>query len=159
MTAALISLAQTNFSIVTVTNVQRSAQNFRVVNGQLYNSAYSQLWKMQRGKILEVQPDGVVLQTFTTNNVYEFVKVRGVGTPGAFGGTSDHNERKLVSSELLPSQRLFIRHYLIGAVDQTISVPAMKTGSVEVSGTRLEEWDCGLPNLVTNIFSQKIIKK
>jgi hypothetical protein len=76
--AAISSPAQTNFTIVTRTNILQAAPNFREVNGQLYNSSFSKLWQIQTGKILEVQTSGVVLQTFTTNNVYEnvFVAVR-----------------------------------------------------------------------------------
>jgi hypothetical protein len=122
-----------------------SAQtDFREVNGQLYNSSFSKLWKIQTGKILEVQTNGVVLQTFTNHNVYQnvFVEGRG-GTPGSYGSTSDHYEKRLMSSDLVPEKRIFINNYHIGAVDQEISVPAMKTGTIQIGGTMFEEWDCG----------------
>ena len=154
--AAISSPAQTNFTIVTRTNILQAAPNFREVNGQLYNSSFSKLWKTQTGKIADVQESGIVLQTFTTNNVYQSVFVQGHGTPGAFGGTSDHNERKLMSSALVPAQRIFIKNYHIGAVDQEISVPAMKTGTIQIGGAVFEEWDCGTPHFVTNIVSSKV---
>jgi hypothetical protein len=159
MFATLTSWAQTNFTIVTRTNILRAAPNFREVNGQLYNSSFSKLWKMQKGKILEVQTNGVVLQTYTTNNVYQNVFVEGQGQPGSFRGTSDHYEKRLVSSDLIPEKRIFINHYKIGAVDQEISVPAIQTGTVQIGDTVFEEWDCGFPHIVTNIVSQKIIQK
>jgi hypothetical protein len=154
--AAISSPAQTNFTIVTRTNILQAALNFREVNGQLYNSSLSKLWKTQAGKIADVQESGIVLQTFTTNNVYQSVFVKGHGQPGSFSGTSDHYEKKLVSSDLVPAQRIFIKNYRIDAVDQTIAIPAMKTGTVKVGSTVLEEWDCGLPHLVTNIVSSKV---
>jgi hypothetical protein len=159
MLAALTSLAQTNFIIVTRTNIVHAAPNFREVNGQLYNSSLSKFWKIQRGKIADVQENGIVLQTFTTNNVYQSVFIEGHGTPGTFSGTSDHYEKRLMSSDLVPAQRIFISHYSMGAVDQEISISAMKTGTVQIGGTVFEEWDCGLPHIVTNIVSQKIIQK
>jgi hypothetical protein len=154
--AAISSPAQTNFIIVTRTNILQAAPNFREVNGQLYNSSFSKLWQIQTGKILEVQTNGVVLQTFTTNNVYQNVFVAGHGTPGTFSGTSDHYEKRLVSSDLVPEKRVFINHYHIGAVDQEISIPAMKTGTIQIGGNVLEAWDIGLPHFVTNIVSSKV---
>jgi hypothetical protein len=157
--AAIPSPAQTNFTIVTRTNILQAAPNFREVNGQLYNSSLSKLWKTQAGKIADVQESGIVLQTFTTNNVYQSVFVKGHGQPGSFSGTSDHYEKKLVSSDLVPEKRVFINHYHIGAVDQEISVPAMKTGTIQIGATTFEQWDCGLPHFVTNIVSSKVKEK
>jgi hypothetical protein len=156
---AVSSPAQTNFTIVTRTNIIQAAPNFREVNGQLYNSSMSTLWKVQHGKIADVQENGIVLQTFTTNNVYESVFVEGRGQPGSYSGTSDHYEKRLMSSDLVPAQRLFIKNYRIGAMDQEIAIPAMKTGTVKIGSTVLEEWDCGLPHIVTNIVSSKVAVK
>lgn len=147
--------AQTNQALILKTNILRDATNFRIVNGQLYNTAYSSLWQRKTGKITDVQSDGVVLQTFTTNNVYQSVFVEGHGLPGSFSGTSDHYEKKLISSELLPAQIFFIRNYRIGAVDQTISVSAIKTGVANIDGKTLEAWDCGTPHMVTNVIAIK----
>jgi len=156
---AISSSAQTNFTIVTRTNIVRAAPNFREVNGQLYNTSFSKLWKIQTGKILEVQDNGILLQTFTTNRVYQSVLVQGRGYAGSFGATSDHYEKRLVSSDLVPAQRIFINHYRIGAVDQEISVPAMRTDTIQIAGTVFEEWDCGQPHVVTNIVSSKVEEK
>jgi len=158
MLATLTSLAQTNFIIVTRTNIIQAAPNFREVNGQLYNISFSKLWKTLNGKISVVQENGVLIQTFTTNNVYQMVFVAGEGNAGAQGSSSDRYVKRLVSSTLIPDKRLFINHYRIGAVDQDISIPAMNTGTIQISGAVFEEWDCGLPHIVTNIISQKIIK-
>jgi hypothetical protein len=148
--------AQTDFVTVTRTNIVQAAPNFREVNGQLYNSSLSKLWKIQSGKIADVQDNGIILQTFTTNKVYENVFVAGHGQPGSYSGTSDHYEKRLVSSDLVPAQRLFIKNYRIGAVDQRITTPAMKTGTAKVGSSVLEEWDIGLPHVVTNIVSSKV---
>jgi hypothetical protein len=115
--------------------------------------------KLQCGKIVDVQESGIVLQTFTTNKVYQNVFVQGRGQPGSYSGTSDHYEKRLISSELVPDQRIFIRNYRIGAVDQEIAVPAMKTGTIQIGGTVFEEWNCGLPHFVTNIVSSKVTTK
>lgn len=156
---AIPSPAQTNFITVSRTNIVRAAPNFREVDRQLYNTSFSRLWKIKSGRILDVQPNGVVLQTFTTNKIYQSVFVEGRGQPGSFGGTSDHYEKRLVSSDLVPAQRIFINNYRIGAVDQEISIPAMQTGTVQIGGAIFEEWDCGLPHIVTNIVSSKVQAK
>lgn len=119
--------------------------NYRVVNGQIYNPSLSKLWKIQHGKIADVQENGIILQTFTTNNVYQNVFVKGIGMPGAFGSTSDRNEKRLVSSTLIPAQRLFINNYSNGAIDQEISIRAINTGTIKIAGQVLEEWDAGKP--------------
>ena len=120
--------------------------DYRVVNGQIYNPSLSKLWKVQHGKIVDVQENGIILQTFTTNAVYQNVFVQGVGTPGALGGTSDHNEKRLVSSTLIPAQRLFITNYSGGAMDQEISIRSIKTVNIKIAGQVLEEWDAGKPS-------------
>ena len=153
--SAIGCFAQTNKITVLTTNILTAAPNFREVNGQLYNSSFSKLWKVQCGKIADVQQSGIVLQTFTTNNVYQNVFVAGHGQPGSFSGTSDHYEKRLVSSDLVPAQRIFINNYRIGAMDQEISVAAMKTGTIQIGGTPFEEWDCGRPHFVTNIVNSK----
>lgn len=134
--------AQNNFTNAARTNIIHATFAFREVNGQLY-SPDDKLWKTLAGKIAAVQEDGVVVQTFKTKNNYEKVFVAGSGNPGAQGSSSDHYANHLVSSELVPEKRIFIKHFLKGAVDQQISVAVMKTGTVQVSGTVFEEWDCG----------------
>lgn len=120
---------------------QAEAQpNLREVNGQIYNSRLSQLWQIQTGKILEVQTNGIVLQTFTTHNVYQNVWV-----PGIYGVIRDRYEKRVVSSDLIPAQRLFINNCSNGAIDQKVSIPAMKIGTIKIADQVLEEWDCGTP--------------
>ena len=157
--SAIGCFAQTNNITVLKTNILTAAPNFREVNGQLYNSSFSKLWKVQSGKIADVSDTGIILQTFTTNNVYESVFVKGHGLAGSFSGTSDHYEKRLVSSDLVPAQRIFISNYRVGAVDQNIAVPAMKTGTIQIGGSTFEEWDCGKPHYVTNIVSYKVTVK
>ena len=139
----IVAAGQTNSSYTASTNIIHAASAFRDVNGQLY-SPDSKIWKTIGGKIALVQEDGVVVQTFKTKNNYELVFVAGDGgNLGAQGSTSDHYSKRLVSSEQIPEKRIFIKHFLNGAVDQRISVAAIKTGTVQVSGTVFEAWDCG----------------
>ncbi len=57
----------------------------------------------------------------------------------------DRNEKRLVSSTLIPAQRLFINNYSNGAIDQEISIRAINTGTIKIAGQVLEEWDAGKP--------------
>jgi len=150
--------AQTNFVTVTRTNIIQAAPNFREVNGQLYNSALSRLWSIQKGKILKVEQGGVILQTFTNQPVWEQVYTE-PNSQQAIGGYSAgpvgwHD--RITGYEEVPLKRIYLENYRIGAVDQKISVPAMKTGTIQIGGNVLEAWDIGLPHLVTNIVSSKI---
>jgi hypothetical protein len=158
---ATSSTAQTNFTIVTRTNIVQAAPNFREVNGQLYNLSFSQLWTVQTGKILAVQPEGIVLQTYTNEPIYEQVYHPATANQ-AVGAYSDGPvgwQKRKVGDNKIELKRVFIRHYRIGAVDQEISIPAMKTGTVQIGGNVLEAWDIGLPHFVTNIVSSKVKEK
>ena len=147
---ALSASAQTNEAAGPRTNIVAAAPNFREVDGQLYNIGLSKLWRMQSGKILEVQTNSVLLQTYATNDVFENVLVPGPGQPGYTFGQGGHFEQRLVSSHREPAKQIFINHYRIGSAEQEISVPAMQTGTSRINGAFYEIWDCGLPHSVTN---------
>jgi len=69
--AAISSPAQTNFTIVTRTNILQAAPNFREVNGQLYNSSFSKLWHIQTGKILDVHNRGDIEKLIAARNQWK----------------------------------------------------------------------------------------
>lgn len=140
------------------TNIVQAAPTFREVNGQLYNISYSQLWTLQTGKIIQVQTNGVLLQTYTNETVYEdyYVEPNSQQRIGAYSAGPVGWQKRIVGENKIGLRRLFVKNYRIGAVDQGISVPAMKTGMIQVGGKVFEEWDCGLPHYVTNIVSSKL---
>jgi len=156
---AVSESAQTNFTTAPRTNIVAAALNFREVDGQLYNISLSKLWKMQSGKILEVQTNSVLLQTYSTNYVFEPVLVAGPGQPGFVIGHAGHYEQRLLSSNLVLEKQIFINHCRMGFADQEISVAAMQTGTSRINGTLYEVWDCGLPHFVTNVVSSSMAEK
>ncbi len=119
----------------------------RFAGGQIYNLSDPRLnavWPTLSGKCDTVTSDGVVLQTFTTNNVYQSVFVPGNGGPaGAYGSTSGRYEKRLVSSSLVPDKRVFLVHYSPVAEGQSVSARAILLGTRAVDGHVLESWDCG----------------
>jgi len=134
-----------SFAAQSQTNFAESVPWFRDVNGQLYNTRLAAHWMVFNGKVSKVMTNGIVLQLFKTNNVYESVFVRGNGGPaGAFGSTSDRNVRRLASSQEVPERKIFVKNSETNYVDgERMNIKAMKTGTIKIEDELLEIWDCG----------------
>jgi hypothetical protein len=120
----------------------------RVVNGQPYNIRKSILWHDVEGKCLSVHEGGIILQTFSTNAVYEQYHVSAPPNvaAGAYAPEGAYGPRKrLVSKELVPDKAIFVRNYLVGAEGKNLRVPAMQAGTTNIDGHVIELWDCGTP--------------
>lgn len=105
--AAISSPAQTNFTIVTRTNILQAAPNFREVNGQLYNIDRSLLWQYQRGNIIAQDTSGVLLQRVIITPQYEryFVPATGNASIGAYSaGGSGWQQRQVGETRSLGTQ-------------------------------------------------------
>ncbi|HZT22920.1 MAG TPA: hypothetical protein VFB55_08440 [Verrucomicrobiae bacterium] len=153
------SIAQTNGSGVVVTTNYVTAVNwFREVNGQLYNTKASMLWREFDGKVLKVETNGIVVSILTP--VY--------GRMDESPGWIEHGELM----GLNPSQRVLLRYDESGkviflknypsnlepAVTQVISFRAMRVGTINDSGNTLELWDYGTPHRVA-VVSTNYVKK
>jgi hypothetical protein len=143
------------------TNLARAVPWFREVNGQLYDVTQSVLWAPVEGKCVSVQSNGILVQTFVTNAIYDSVAVhpqaKGNVGIGAFGAPLNYTSKRLIDLRVEPDKVLFVAHYAEAARDyhlpapadgQQIRIPAILAGTVQAAASTLESWDCGLPHFV-----------
>lgn len=148
LSSGFAATAQTSFINVSRTSGVQAASNFRNVDGQRYNTNSNKAWRTQKGKIIEVRDGGIVLQTFTIVPIYEsyYIPLTANQRAGAYSATPGGWQKRQVGSETIEAQRLFIKNYTGGAMDQEISILAMKTGTINLGGEKVfEQWDCGKP--------------
>ena len=84
-----------------------------VVNGQIYDTYKSSLWRRMDGDIVKVLTNGIVVETFTVETKQQAV-VEQHATQGAFGFTGRyHSETKLVDvgEEKVPGKKIMILNY------------------------------------------------
>jgi hypothetical protein len=135
------------FSVSALAQAQKPApQILRVVNGQLYDSARSVLWKEMNGDCLAVLTNGLVIQQVEVVSTYERGTVSRLQSIGAYGSPPTP---RLVSTTRVPGAKLFIRNYpltLLPKAGQKVAVRAMHVGTFRWGGEEIEMWDYGLPD-------------
>jgi hypothetical protein len=145
--------AQTNVAPVIRTNLIIAAESFREVNGKLYNTERSILWTNFQGECLKVLPNGLLVQTFTTEPVYE-ATTTSVATHNYMGGITGYRQVPTTvqtGTKEVPSLKLFLRNYPANknlADGEAISFRALRIGTTDYNGERLELWDYGTPHIV-----------
>jgi hypothetical protein len=145
--------AQTNEAPFVRTNWVTAAPFFREVNHQLYNTQRSILWKDLQGDILSVSPNWIVISTFTMKPIYQAATTsREVDNYwGGIAGYRNVTTQVHVGDEKMPGQTILLKNYpdnLQAAVGQTIPFKALRTGTADYQGERLELWDYGTPHVV-----------
>ncbi len=143
--------AQTNSAPVFSTNWVTAVPYYREVNGQLYNTTRSALWKTLAGDILKVSTNEIVVSTYQINSDYgvvtpsrqlDYYYVGGVdGTPPTFG-------KKLYGKKVIVQNCPASDSHLALAVGETVQIRAMYIGTTNFNGDALELWDHGTPHLV-----------
>jgi hypothetical protein len=119
-----------------------------VVNGQIYDQARCQLWRVMDARILKISGSVVLVQTYTTENVQQAVVERhrsfamGVPTGGYHDetklvnvGTRDVDDKKIVLLNYSTTQNV--------AVGERVSFCAMQVGTTNYDGKQIELWDMG----------------
>jgi hypothetical protein len=143
--------AQTNANPIFTTNYVTAVPWYREVNGQLYNTTRSALWKTLAGDILKVSTNEIVLSTFQINPNYgvetpsgqlDYYYVGGVdGAPPTFG-------KKLYGKKVIICDCPASDSHLALAVGETVQIRAMYIGTTNHDGDMLELWDHGTPHVV-----------
>jgi hypothetical protein len=143
--------AQTNGPPILTTNLVTAVPYFREVNGQVYNTTRSALWKTLAGDILKVSTNEIVLSTFQINPDYAVVNpggqldyyyVGGIdGKPPTFG-------KKLYGKKVIIRDCPASDSQLALAVGETVQIRAMYIGTSNYNGDILELWDHGTAHVV-----------
>ena len=138
--------------LIITTNQITAAPNFRVVNGQLYNTEKSQLWKSMTGDCLAVSTNGLLVQLFKIDRIYSRGSMSDNQAPGAYS-SGPHGQR-LRQERKTPLQQIVLVNYpeqLQPAVGQRLSFSAMRAGNTNAGDQVLECWDYGLRHVVSVI--------
>lgn len=145
--------AQTNVATIVTTNWLTSVPYYREVNGQLYNTDRSTLWKDFQADVMDVSTNGLLLQTFTMKPVYE-ASTTSIPTHDFMGSITGYRTVPTtvqVATQKIPDLKFFLRNYppgLIPAVGQEISFRAMQVGTIDQDGSTFQLWDYGTPHVV-----------
>ncbi len=130
------------------TNVLSVHPSFRIVNGQLYNTDKSILFSNLAGQCVAVLSNGVVIQQLAIRRSYTNVNVDPPQLANALGFQPT---KRLISEEIVPGKKLFIRNYPAppsAKVGATIAARAMRDGTFNYESETLELWDHGAPGQV-----------
>ncbi len=154
--------AQTNnVEVVVKTNIVSAVDWYRDVDGKLYNTQRSVLWKDFQGDILKVSTNGLVIQVFTMKPVLES-STRSIASHNYMGQVTGYRTVPTtvqVDTEKVPGQKFILRNYpvqLSAANGQEISFRAMRVGTTEYSGDTLELWDYGTQHKVAVISTNQL---
>lgn len=142
---------------VVVTNVVTAQPSFRIVNGQLYNTEKSILFKNLAGQCIAVFSNGIVVQQMEIQRIYTNVNVEPPELANALGFQP---VKRLISEQIVPGKKIFIRHYPdrpLARIGNAITARAMRDGTFNYESETIELWDYGEPNRVftvkTNIIT------
>jgi len=151
--------AQTNTLVaakaapILTTNFVTAVLWFREVNGQLYNTEQSVLFKNMNANIAAVLNDSIVVNTFTMQPVYE-ASTTSREVDNYMGGVVGYRQvptRVYVGDDKVSGRTIILRNYpsnLSPAVGQEISFHAIRVGTTNYNGQTLELWDYGTPHVV-----------
>lgn len=124
-----------------------TTNDFRVVNGQLYNIQKSKLWQWQ--EVLPIRKSTNGLLVWLTKPVYG--PAIGGGGSGNFLTTSPPYHPLIGHDNI---RQIIFLNAGKSPIGEHINLLAMKVGTRQLRGDDIEVWDCGLPNrpgLATNL--------
>ena len=145
--------AQTNVAPVVTTNLVTAVPYYREVNGKLYNTEWSTLWKDFQAEVLTTSTNGLLVQTFTLKPIYQ-ASTTSIPTHDYLGqiiGYRTVPTKVQVDTEKIPDLKFFVRNYppdLVPTVGQEISFRAMQVGTIAEDGSTFQLWDYGTPHVV-----------
>jgi hypothetical protein len=138
------------------------AENFRIVNGQLYNRDKSVHWKQQKGEYVGTNDFGVVLMLFEEKDQRAPPPVDEMARGGNFLGSSmksTPSPGRLLRKWREYGSMVAVKNLPIvsAASGDTVSFTAMRVGTAPYGDKVLAVWDCGTRDLVpvvqTNVVS------
>jgi hypothetical protein len=154
-----LSIAQTNNGEkvqVLSTNYLSAVDWYRDVNGQLYNTQQSALWKNLEGKCLSISTNGIVISILEP--IYGRMDQLPSWTEGSqYMGLNPSQQVRLGERET--GKVIFLTNYptaLMPAVTKNISFRAIQTGTISQNGEVLELWDYGTQHKVPVVVTNRI---
>jgi hypothetical protein len=145
--------AQTNLAPTIRSNWIAAAGNFREVNGQLYNTERSVLWRSFNGKCLQVLTNGILIQTYTNEQTFETVTISRSVPDLMRGGVRTVTSPEKIPTDIkqVPEMKLILQNYPTNPKPTVfLSIPfrAFRVGTTDFNGEKLEVWDYGTPHFV-----------
>jgi hypothetical protein len=146
--------------VALVTNYVTAAENFRRVNGQLYNIYNSRLWEPLDLEFLSQTNGIVVARRIKYTPVFEVIHHRSrpdslvgsgnfLGSDPRGGGYKGWDEKLLVRTDREEQGEIAIKNFTDAMADgEEFKLLAIKTGTVKVGDKTLELWDRGTVNRV-----------
>ena len=168
--AALPATAQTTASVkvpVVVTNMITAHPDFRIVNGQLYNTKLSLLWTNLELQFVSRTNGTALAKKIIREPIYEDVYLPPLKTPSsglgeryAVPGVNSGSWEKVQKGETKKTGptialRNFVNYEL--TTEAEFKIRAMRVGAQTNGNFTIEVWDCGTPNsarVVTTNFSR-----
>lgn len=151
------AVVATNTTPIITTNYETAVPWFREVNGQLYNTSRSVLWKQFKGDITDVSSNRIILRTFTNEPVYS-AATRSIMVPNWYGGGPAVS--RLVPTRVKTGEnKVYGRTIVIEgdwksltkfdlAVGEPVQIHAMRVGTIKHNDLPTELWSIGKPHIV-----------
>lgn len=141
-----------------------AVEDFRRVNGQLYNIRRSVLWTNYQADVVIASTNLLVVQTFTMEPIYE-AATRSIETRNYLGHVTSSRivpTTVEVGTKKVPGMKYMVRNYsptLNPAAGRTISFRAMKVGTATHGGNTYELLDHGTPNDVPVVTTNRTVSR
>ncbi len=141
------------------TNYLKAHKSFRRVDGKLYNIEKSVLWHDLMGKCTTMLTNGLLVQTVIERRASQVIPPADSGTSisnilagGKAAGPSVQTQKWLEEGPTI-----FLINYdgQTPAFGNLIRAKAMRVGTYTNESQVLEKWDCGMPNLVPVVVTNR----
>jgi hypothetical protein len=151
-----ISTLHAETNTVLVTNLVTAADNFRVVNGQLYNIEKSKAWNTKDVVVLRHVPGGLIVQQYEDEEKYRTVPTIQIGRQrglnrigGGFRDYSDSDNREHVGTVRKLGEMFLLQNFKKDAADgEALYVWSMPNGFCTNGTQVIRVLDCGKPHVV-----------
>ena len=130
----------------------QSGSELRMVDGQLYNTQQSVLFKTIEAEVKAVYANGVLFNWTQKKPVYgKAPSSDSLVSEGNFlGGVPVQHERPIISYETISSKDILVLNFQSSAATgENLHIRAMQVGTTNFVGKTIELWDCGKPYVPT----------
>jgi hypothetical protein len=133
-----------------VTNYVEAHEDFRKVDGKLYNRARSTLWRDVEGDCLATIKSGVIVQEVKIEKIYGPPEVNSLERIGAVFSRGPVY-RPLLRTDRIPGKKFFVKNYPTNPkplTGSTIACRVLPIGTIDFAGETIAAYDYGTPSIV-----------